>query len=38
MRLASWIDQAFAWALIAVGVAHLAAGLSIYQSVTEGWI
>jgi len=34
----SWIDQAFAWALIAVGVAHLATGLSILKSVTEGWI
>lgn len=36
--IASWIDQAFAWALVAVGVAHLATGLSIFKSVTEGWI
>jgi hypothetical protein len=36
--LVSWIDQAFAWALVAVGVAHLATGFSIFKSVTEGWI
>ena len=35
---ASWIDQFFACALIAVGVAHLVTGLSILTSVTEGWI
>lgn len=34
----AWLDQILAWALIAVGVAHLATGLAIFKSVTEGWI
>ena len=34
----SLLDQAFAWALIAVGVTHLATGLYIFKAVTEGWI
>lgn len=36
--ISSWLDQTFAWALIAVGVAHLATGLYIFKAVTEGWI
>jgi hypothetical protein len=37
-RALSLIDQFFAWGLIAVGVAHLATGLAIFKTVTEGWI
>jgi hypothetical protein len=34
----SVMDQTFAWALMAIGVAHLATGLAIFKGVTEGWI
>ena len=34
----SWLDQTFAWALMAVGAAHLATGLYIFKAITEGWI
>lgn len=37
-RALSFVDQLFAWALIAVGVVHLATGLAIFKSVIEGWI